>query len=631
MLGTIAALYAVAASWLPLPLPLSPPPPAAEPPDKTPPTTTTANSSGDVRTTDANAGPSPRQDAPAPAESRPRATTPTRRPHQPSAGSPAAAAAGVHEPPRRYHSSRPEPRLLDEENSQVGRRPPSVLRRDQPLRPPQADGVVDGVPREHRSSGGNSNNNSSASASDNATEAFRAINRAAEENVRLRERAERAERMLETTRGRLCRALEDGVASAAAAESNAALNPDGIHASRRSFHNSNSNSSSSGSSGGSSGSSVNSSSSVLGARKRDDSNGASVGRRLRGRSPEQGARKQRVAMAGAGAGAGVLRAKTRRRRRSRSSSSSSSGSSSTSCGRADERSSSCGRVDERSESRRRHTSTLPAASSSCGTWEGESQYHSDATGERRQRRWRVRELGTGPAVAAAAAAVTEEEGHRRRHRRRRHSVSALRRHGTSEEETIRDEGGGGHGHGGRGGEDDRGVAREDQQRQQSRREQEQEQEQELRASDLARMREVVARLRVATRELEAERARRRVDQVHAAPTRAFAGGGVDEEIAAAAAAAAPILQDECECSQQRPHLPRVMAPAGVGQGGAAAVTAAESEEESAAVLLRENASLRRRLFGLAAVEELETRAVREGLLPLTGGGAPGGDLFSPSP
>lgn len=53
-------------------------------------------------------------------------------------------------------------------------------------------------------------------------------------------------------------------------------------------------------------------------------------------------------------------------------------------------------------------------------------------------------------------------------------------------------------------------------------------------------------------------------------------------------------------------------------------------EAEAAALIRENTSLRRKLNGLVALEELEGRAVRRGLLPLTGGGGilPEGDLFS---
>eukprot|EP00752_Nemacystus_decipiens_P010523 g9371.t1 len=217
ILGTIAALYAVAASWLPLP----PPPLPAKPSGIAPPTTTTRD--GDVHTTDAN--------APAPAESRPLSTSSTRV-HQLSAGS-SSAAAEAHEPSRRYHSSRPEPRLLVEDSGQTSRRLPGAFRRDG--HPVQVEDVLDSALQERRSSRGKDGGNSS---SNSAAEAFRAINRAAEENTQLRERAERAERMLETTRGRLCRALEDGVASGAAAEANAAPNHAGVDRSHKRFNSS---------------------------------------------------------------------------------------------------------------------------------------------------------------------------------------------------------------------------------------------------------------------------------------------------------------------------------------------------------------------------------------------------------
>lgn len=222
------------------------------------------------------------------------------------------------------------------------------------------------------------------------------------------------------------------------------------------------------------------------------------------------------------------------------------------------------------------------------------------------------------------AAPTAAEGGRqqRRHRRRRHSSSALKRHGTPEESTGQ-------------GRDGRGMAREKQQQRPQQELQQELQEQELRASDLARMRQVVARLRVATRELEAERAGR-ADDAQEAQARAAAGGVAEETAVAARKEAALLTRPACSstaaalqdkrCFRQRPA--RVTAP-GMGQdgGGGVAVAVAENEEE-AAVLLRENASLRRRLFGLAAVEQLETRAAREGLLPLTGGRDPGGEMFS---
>lgn len=153
----------------------------------------------------------------------------------------------------------------------------------------------------------------------------------------------------------------------------------------------------------------------------------------------------------------------------------------------------------------------------------------------------------------------------------------------------------------------------------------------LRPNDLARMREVVARLRVATLELEAERVRRFVPGMQggdrtggqlpctsnpvATATVGFnnLGGatypGVGGRWVGGDAGAAPkrdggrVVSGEDLCERR---------------------ATAEAEASS---LLRENASLRKKLRGLVALEELEGRAVRSGLLPLTGGGIGGGDLF----
>lgn len=111
---------------------------------------------------------------------------------------------------------------------------------------------------------------------------------------------------------------------------------------------------------------------------------------------------------------------------------------------------------------------------------------------------------------------------------------------------------------------------------------------ELRASDLARMREVVARLRIATFQLEAERA-----------------GRLDSTLPVTAEEGAPACP------------PSVVAAGARGVAG----------EAEADALVRENATLRRKLCGLVALEELEGRAVQKGLLPLTGGGEPGAEFF----
>lgn len=89
---------------------------------------------------------------------------------------------------------------------------------------------------------------------------------------------------------------------------------------------------------------------------------------------------------------------------------------------------------------------------------------------------------------------------------------------------------------------------------------------ELRASDLRRMREVIARLKITTALLHAERAKR--------------------------------------------------AHAHVGD-----------EEGNSDALAQENAILRRKLYGLMKLEELEGRAMEKNLLPLTGGELSGGDFF----
>lgn len=160
---------------------------------------------------------------------------------------------------------------------------------------------------------------------------------------------------------------------------------------------------------------------------------------------------------------------------------------------------------------------------------------------------------------------------------------------------------------------------------------------ELRASDLARMREVVAQLRIATAQLEAERCRR---PASAPEQYRIVGKGSG-------------YRGREEGQEWERHLPplagagtercRTTSPRGVHCGGRGSAVRTESSvagtdgvcggraaaEAEAAALMRENASLRKKLNGLVALEKLEGRAVRRGLLPLSGGGGilPEGDLF----
>lgn len=146
------------------------------------------------------------------------------------------------------------------------------------------------------------------------------------------------------------------------------------------------------------------------------------------------------------------------------------------------------------------------------------------------------------------------------------------------------------------------------------------QKHQLRASDLTRMREVVSRLRIATAQLEAERADRagRVDAV---------GDRRDSEVQVNHDGRMPLLPLGVAAGGGVSRAPAAVdALAGVHKRGA--VDAERRESVSAAALLKENATLRRRLCGLMALEELEGKAVQRGLLPLTGGGISGGDFFT---
>ncbi|CAM9929028.1 unnamed protein product [Ectocarpus fasciculatus] len=473
-----------------------------------------------------------------------------RQPDGPSSPSPAAPAAPAVGPQqdwsRRFGSSRPEPRLLDEDSGdRDSQRSPKVFsgEQQQQQQPPPEDAFSGrgrrdeaGDIRRSGSGGGGGSGDGKIKSSNSGNEASLAIHRAAEANVELRERAERAERMLATTRTRLCRALEDGGGGggATATTSDQSLNSgSGV-------------SSISGSSASSSSSSGGNGCSVLGARKRGDDSGWRGGGRPRGRGRTEEARR------------------------------------------------------EAAPGWRQRTSPSPRSivpASSSDTWEGESHYHSDETGERRRR---VRGAEAQPPEVAG-----RQQDDRRQRRRRRRSLSAagasgrVKRHGTQEEE-----GGVGSGTG----------------RSRVRRK-EQQQQQQLRASDVARMRQVVERLRVATYELEAERAGR-------AETPARAGEETEASLPRPAQCSGGVVHERGGTQQALPTMsPNVAGRGGGTPAAGAAVAAAVEREQEAAALVRENANLRRRLFGLVMLEELEGRAVREGLLPLTGGGGVAEDMF----
>lgn len=183
----------------------------------------------------------------------------------------------------------------------------------------------------------------------------------------------------------------------------------------------------------------------------------------------------------------------------------------------------------------------------------------------------------------------------------------------------------------RAGADERGAGSSDRRRRRGRTE--------LRASDLARMREVVAQLRIATAQLEAERCRR--------PASAPEQYRVVRERSG--------YRERGHGQKWERHLPplpgaskercrTISPPRGLHDGGRGSALPTESSaagkdgvcggraaaEAEAAALIRENASLRKKLNGLVALEKLEGRAVRRGLLPLSGGGGvvPEGDFFS---
>ena len=357
----------------------------------------------------------------------------------------------------------------------------------------------------------------------------RAINLASKEYAKLRDRAERAERMLETTRGRLCRALEDGAsnaAAAAAATTTAATAADHVEDDGDDY----------GDNSDDSGKYVASDS-----RYREDESVLTSRRGSRRRHRERSAERL-ASIAAATAAKPIFR---------RSNSVDGSG------------------VEK-------HDSPTRKFASSSDIWDGQGHYHTDDAGERLRR----------PAREQIGQRVRKE--HRRR---RRHSSSRC----TSSSEARPEKRGQGGKREGIGLERKAGGG-EPKRRRSKRRQQ-------LRASDLTRMREVIARLRITTAELEAERAHR-LDVPSA--------GVMEREAHFPSVNAVYASGDDSILARQ----------AG-GDGGGPSEEGAE-----AAVLQRENANLRRKLFGLMALEELEGRAVEKGLLPLTGGGVSGADFFS---
>lgn len=549
LLGTIAALYAVATSCIP------PPPllPAAAADKASPPT-----GGGDGHDLGLNAG---RGEG---AGELGQCGQPTSRKDGDVGG--VAPEQCAERQSRDHRNARPEPRTLDDHGDRRGTRAtplPLDGRRDS--QSPSVSNDVHKFQQElhHRDS-------TTLLPRPVNFVSTRESNSAAAEDEMLRKRAERAERMLEVTRERLYRALKDGAANAAAATAAAAVteaNPtvDGKGGGR----------------GGDGG--------RLAAASKESSDEEAKG-------SGDGGRRIRRRRGRGSAGEGLASPTTIRR------------STPTSRGR----SSSSGETEEveeraRQEDLRRSRRVVEEPWSSSGlSWrdrdqghENKKYYSSDgatATTSAEQRR-RGRQLGE----AAGSEGRRAEQEHRGHHgqRRRRHSSMSARRaapasrddDGRFDEHATRRGGEGGGGGGGdcSGGEEEmRGSNAKKRLRPGRRRGR----VVELRASDLARMREVVARLRIATFQLEAERA-----------------GRLD--------GAVPVSTEEGGRGRGRVPPAPVVAPGARGVAG----------EAEADALVRENTSLRRKLCGLVALEELEGRAVQKGLLPLTGGGEPGEEYF----
>lgn len=396
----------------------------------------------------------------------------------------------------------------------------------------------------------------------------------AQENASLRKRADKAERLLEATRDRLSSALEDGALSAAT--TTAAAVAAAVAA-------------------------ASGNAAAAAATEYDDSsNHHSNTRKARGRSIEE------VTPAVLHPDAGMGRRHLNRRR------------SATTTARYGMR-----RRDGDGVISDQHGRSL-----SCGTESSDLRchvggYHSSDGGVERQRTRRS-ELG-------ADSRVRKYEGSRGR--RRPSSATGVK---TSRQRQGRSDADGQAGGGRQIERQERGQA-------------------ELRASELARMREDVGKLRTATGQLEAKRARRSSRPM----AQAQGGGGVQRggrghlfqpggvvgvDMAGAVAAGEGGFRGGLRVSSaQRAPEGRSWSDQNVYDYGGGRVSATvgggsmvcdgrAAAEAEAAVLMRANASLRKKLNGLVALEELEGRAIRRGLLPLTGqeGLLPGGDFF-PSP
>lgn len=524
LLGTIAAMYAVAASWTP------PPPPLPAAVDKSSPLAV----NGDGRDFGLNAGGAEGQGKPGQwGQTTSREGAVEVGPEQ-----------CTERQSRGYRSARPEPRTLNDHGDRHGTRatPPLDSRRDS-NQPP--------------SIGKNDVHKSQQALHHGATTTLHPVsfvptregNSRSSVDDMLRKRAERAERLLEVTRERLRRALEDGAANAAAAVTEANLTTDGEGAGG-------------GGGGGKDGRFAAAWMENGGEEAKRSDDGVRRVRRRRGRgaAPE--------------GSASPLTLRSTPTSRGRSSSS----------GETEE-------VEERTRQEdvrggRRAEEPWSSGFSWRDRGHKKKYYSSDgATAASAEQRRRRRQLG-------GATDPEERRGERRGNhsqRRRRHSSMSVRRAAPvlhEDDDGGFDEPGTRRGRGSGDGEDEMRGSNTTRSLRPGRRRRRRVVE--LRASDLARMREVVARLRIATFQLEAERA-----------------GRLDSTL--------PVTVEEGA---------RAFPPSAVAEGARGVAGEAEAD-----ALVRENASLRRKLRGLVALEELEGRAIKKGLLPLTGGGEPGAEFF----
>lgn len=411
---------------------------------------------------------------------------------------------------------RPEPRLLGEDNEREN----SCVPRDKKWPPLDVDDSRQGKK--------------------NTATALQPINLATEKNVELLERAERAEQMLEITRERLCRALEDGAANAASTAASAATADADSTTVNRHFVGDAIKGSTNGDGNGT----------RFAAEERYNENVISPFSgewrgghgRSRGRSTERPFRTT----------ASTRSSKTNPRR---------------------SRSVLGKREEERAPLPPRHYA------SSLDLVEGFSCCSSDDSRDPRQ--WQ--------APKSVGASSEKEFLRKRRHPSRSTSTPSSSR--ILRGKDIKRKGAG---HGGSADEYDSTINTAERKNQPPGR------RAQLRSSDLVRMREVVARLRAVTAQLEEERAK---------------SSGVPGRVTEEGQSRLP--HAVVYGSNRRPPIAPYIRKEG------------ESGEREAAALLQENANLRRKLRGLVALEELEGRAVSRGLSPLTGEGEPGADFFQP--